>query len=308
MRPSPSEDRRYNDPNESDRGILLANQIHELCQQHNLLISENYNPKNLRPAAYTLSVGDRYIDSDGIERRLTGSEESILFKKNSIIFVSTKETLNLPYYIVARFNLRVEWVYDGILLGTGPQVDPGFCGYLSCPLYNLTNSDILIKQGDLFATIDFEKTTSLLEKMSGEERKTFIEAAQNKKLVTTASNETYSFYRGTFLPALGWRKTHKIISSLTEMEEEVGTWRKLGIASAIAFLGLTLSLLAFGSNLYRQNSELTRQLTDGKNELQQAAQKISKLEDDVNRLSRAIEQTAPVVDAGKSGERKRSAR
>lgn len=121
---------RYEDPNDADRGILLSNQIDAFCRE-NLLISAHYKRENLRPASYTLRIGDQYIDPDGRKCTLSDQEDTIVFKKNSIIFVSTKEELDLPYYIIARFNLRVNWVYEGILLGTGPQVDPGFSGVRS---------------------------------------------------------------------------------------------------------------------------------------------------------------------------------
>jgi deoxycytidine triphosphate deaminase len=248
--PSLNEKWKYEDPHGTDRGILLSNRIHELCEQK-LLISEDYKEDNLRPASYTLRVGKEYIDSEGNRRSLTDEEDTIVFKKNSIVFVSTKEKLDLPFYIVARFNLRVNWVYDGILLGTGPQVDPGFTGNLSCPLYNLTNSDITIRRDQDFATIDFEKTTTLIGKQSHQEMKSLIQNATDKHL-ERVGNEVYSFYKVPALKPLQHRKAHVIVSSLLEMREEVRTWRRLGVGSLVAFFGLTLSLLAFGANLYRQ--------------------------------------------------------
>lgn len=269
---------KYEDPNEPDRGILLADQIHQLCKQR-LLISEDYKEENLRPAAYTLRIGDDYIDSDGTKRRFSDTDDSFVFKKNSIIFVSTKEKLELPYYVVARFNLRVNWVYGGILLGTGPQVDPGFSGKLSCPLYNLTSVDILIRRGEDFATIDFEKTTSLGNK-TWEKRKELIEKAEDKKLLLDGY-KTWSFYKLPPMAALQSRKPYEIVSSLIAMKNEVDTWRKLGIGSLIAFFGLTVSLLAVGANLYRLNADLNRQVTENTYELRQATTHISNLEGEI---------------------------
>jgi deoxycytidine triphosphate deaminase len=308
MDPVLHEEWKYKDPN-PDRGILLANQIHQLCEQE-LLISKEYDSKNLRPAAYTLRIGDDYIDSEGKRQKLSGGEDFFVFKKNSIVFVSTKEELDIPYYIIARFNLRVNWVYAGILLGTGPQVDPGFSGKLSCPLYNLTNVDIVITRGEDFATIDFEKTTALLEKYpDAEEKKKKIQSAKDKQLFPIGG-ETWSFYRLAPMVALKWHKPYKIVSSLIEMKEQVDTWRRLGIGSVIAFLGLTLSLLAFGVNLYRQDSDLNRQnsdlkqqVTDAKSELHDAVQRISNVEKDLGRLESAAKQdggTSHVPDTGTS--------
>jgi len=88
------------------------------------------------------------------------------------------------------------------------------------------------------------------------------------------------------------------------MREEVRKWRQLGIGSLIAFFGLTLSLLAYGANLYRQNSELSRQLAEEKNELRQATERISTLERDAEKLSRHKEQILPATTVANPGERK----
>src|SRR5260370_930624 len=154
---------KYVDPKRNDpgrKGMLLSNEI-ELFRQQNLLISGDFTEKNLRPAAYTLRIGEKFIDSKGKPGKLGNENPFFEMEPNSIVYVSTFEKLNLPYYIAARFNLRVKWVYKGILLGTGPQVEPGYCGYLSCPLYNLTNSPIRITYREDFATIDFERTRKI---------------------------------------------------------------------------------------------------------------------------------------------------
>jgi deoxycytidine triphosphate deaminase/cell division protein FtsB len=282
---------KYQDEYPDETGILLSNRIDELCNQGLLIAEGFYKEKNLRPASYTLTVGDDYIDSKGEVHRLTEDEDSFVFEKNSIVFVSIHEKFDIPFYIIARFNIRVNWVYDGVLLGTGPQVDPGFTGRLSCPLYNLTNNDLTINRRQQFATIDFEKTTKLLPKHPLEEKKRIIDNAQEKR-VEPVGKEKYSFYRASPLEALGHKhgKPQRMVSSLIEMREEVRTWRSLGIGSAIAFFGLTLSLLAFGANLYRQNTDTSRQLTESKNELQEAKQKISTLRADIDRLSSDLKQ------------------
>lgn len=279
---------KYEDEHPKETGILLSNRIHELCTRGLLIAKNFYDEKNLRPASYTLTVGDDYIDSDGVRRGLSAKKDSFVFKKNSIVFVSVREELNLPFYIVGRFNIRVQWVYDGVLLGTGPQVDPGFTGFLSCPLYNLTNGDIVITRGQPFATIDFEKTTNLLEGFSLEEKKQLIDRAGDKTLVS-ARDQKYSFYKTPPLKPLQ-HATRNMVSSLIEMREEVRTWRSLGIGSLLAFFAITLSLLAFGANLYRQNSDLSRQVMESRDEIRDANQRIDKLQENVKKCAIHMEE------------------
>lgn len=143
----------------------------------------------------------------------------------------------------------------------------------------------MIRRGQDFATIDFEKTTSLLKQLKTvEEKRSLIAEAMDKHLVEVGG-ETYSFYKLPPFEPLHWRRYHKVISSLLEMRAELRTWRGLGIGSLIAFFGLTVSLLGFGANLYRQNSDLSRQILEGRNELRQATERISKMEADLGRLT-----------------------
>src|SRR5713226_8796709 len=249
---------KYHDPRPNDRGLLLSDQIHELCQA-GFIISHGYDRKYLRPASVTLTIGESYIDSNGRPQRLSKVGDSFVFKKNSIVYVSSSEELDLPYYIVARFNLRVHWVYDGILLGTGPQVDPGFRGTLSCPLYNLTNLDITIRRGEEFATIDFEKTTSFLEGCDQSQKRELL-SSPDKKDSIEIQNRLYLLFRQKPLDALEHHPKHVLISSLVEMRNEVRTWRNIGLAFAISFFALTLTLLSFGANVFRQTGDLTTEI------------------------------------------------
>jgi deoxycytidine triphosphate deaminase len=267
---------KYDDPHPDERGLLLSDQIDELCNA-GLIISSGYDRQFLKPASYTLTVGENYIDSNGKQQRLSKSGDSFIFKKNSIVYVSAAEEFDLPYYIIARFNLRVHWVYEGILLGTGPQVDPGFRGRLSCPLYNLTNLDITIKRGQPFATIDFEKTTRFLGNISDEQKKQLLKEGVPKGFIET-NGRFFKLYGQKPLTALEHHPNHVLISSLAEMRNEVRTWRNVGLGLVVAFIALTLSLLSFGSNIYRQLVDNLKEVEQSNTRIQLLEQKTTKAE------------------------------
>ena len=152
------------DPSPNVTGVLLSNMIEKYIGDVNLI--ENYDLEEcLKPASYDFRL-DKECIVNGEEVTLgeEGGEEGYLkIPPNGIAWVSTYEIVNIPRYLIARFNLRIKWVYKGILLGTGPQVDPGYQGQLHCPLYNLTEKPIRIKYLERFATIDFIKTTDYVE-------------------------------------------------------------------------------------------------------------------------------------------------
>ena len=81
----------------------------------------------------------------------------ITLHANSITYLWMKEELMLPQYIAARFNLHIRHVHKGILLGTGPLVDPGFFGKLLIPLQNLTNNKYELKGGEGIIWVEFTK-------------------------------------------------------------------------------------------------------------------------------------------------------
>jgi hypothetical protein len=63
----------------------------------------------------------------------------------------------VPSYIAIRFNLKITNVYRGILLGTGPIIDPGFVGRLSLPLHNLTLNQYEFTGGEGLIWMEFTK-------------------------------------------------------------------------------------------------------------------------------------------------------
>lgn len=118
----------------------------------------------VKPASYEIRPGKAFFmfDNEGdlVKRDLTtkGEKRYITLPANSITFVSTEETFRLPNYIAVRFNLRIKHVHRGILLGTGPLIDPGYNKPILIPLHNLTNDDYLIPLDEGLIWVEFTKT------------------------------------------------------------------------------------------------------------------------------------------------------
>ena len=138
-------------------GVLLSDEIEyyvNLCR-----MIDPFEPNNLLSAAgYELTVGDEY--SLGGESKKLSEGEEIRIDAFQVAIIKTRETLNLPRFIIARWNIRVRWAYKGLLWVGGPQVDPGWVGRLCCPIYNLSDKPVTIRYGDPIARMDFVTTTS----------------------------------------------------------------------------------------------------------------------------------------------------
>lgn len=118
----------------------------------------------LKAASYESKIGsEAFIYEKGVnypKKIYDGSENSLEIPANSIVFVESDIYFRLPPFMAVRFNLQINHVHRGLLLGTGPLVDPGFWGKLCIPLHNLTDKPYHIAKDDGLIWIEFTKTSS----------------------------------------------------------------------------------------------------------------------------------------------------
>lgn len=153
-----------NDP-KGEPGVLLSDEILRYVKWFKLI--DPFDEKELKPASYKLRVGDEY-SVGGVITKISSDIDTIKIPPFEIAIIKTKEKINLPRFLIARWNIRVTQAYRGLLWVGGPQVDPGYFGHLFCPIYNLSNEDVIIKQGEAIATIDFIRTTTFKKKLCKE--------------------------------------------------------------------------------------------------------------------------------------------
>ena len=111
-----------------------------------------FDYSKLEGASYDVKLAGKvvYWDEKGnkivkniVENPIKEDEvQDFILQKNSIAFVTLEPIFRIPDYIALRFNLKISHIYKGLLLGTGPLVDPGFVGRLSIPLHNLTANNL----------------------------------------------------------------------------------------------------------------------------------------------------------------------
>ena len=119
------------DEEDASRGVLLSERIERLCTKYQMI--DPFHPeKCLKPAAYELCVGSLFGKAGKTYPLKEGDVMEI--EPFDVVVIQTLETLNLPKFLIARWNLRVKWAYRGLLWVGAAQVDPGYRGFLSCPL------------------------------------------------------------------------------------------------------------------------------------------------------------------------------
>jgi len=119
-----------------------------------------FRPNDLKAASYEVNLKGKcvYWDEKGEKKvKYVDEGEEFTLRRNSIAFVTLEPFFRLPDYIAIRFNLKITHIYRGLLLGTGPLVDPGFRGRLSIPLHNLTTNDYTFRGGEGLIWMEFTK-------------------------------------------------------------------------------------------------------------------------------------------------------
>lgn len=149
-------------------GVLTSDEI-EYCIDKFKLIHPFDKKLLTKPARYELTLGEDY--AIGGERKKLYNQpgrNELTIPPFQVAVVSTQETLNMPKFLIARWNLDIDFVYEGLLWVGGPQVDPGYYGKLFCPVYNLSHEPVKLKLGETIASIDFVKTTPFIKGKTNE--------------------------------------------------------------------------------------------------------------------------------------------
>ena len=156
----------YPDPPKRDSrekpGVLLSDEIEYYAKTYKMI--HPFIEENLAPASYNVSVGDEYAVGGEVKTLQDElGKNMIKIPPFQVAVIKTKETFNLPCFIIGRWNIRVTCAYKGLLWVGGPQVDPSYRGHLFCPIYNLSDKIVELELGAKIATMDFVKTTPFVE-------------------------------------------------------------------------------------------------------------------------------------------------
>lgn len=124
-------------------------------------IIEPFKASNLKGVTYQCTFSGEAHCYDPKEKRMKqadlNDDQELVLERNSITYLRIEEKFHVPEYMALRFNLSVSNAYKGLLLGTGPIIDPGFDGNLFIPLHNLTGNEYVIKKGASLIRVEFTK-------------------------------------------------------------------------------------------------------------------------------------------------------
>jgi deoxycytidine triphosphate deaminase len=144
--------------------VLLKDEIRRYCKDPiKLIVPFEDKPEFLKPSSYHLRLGNKYR-VNGVDYELSGNNRILKIPPHGIAIVRTLEWVNIPGFLIGRWNLKVKVVYKGLIWVGSLQVDSGYQGFLFCHLYNLSNRVQELVYKDPIFTIDFVRTTRFDEK------------------------------------------------------------------------------------------------------------------------------------------------
>lgn len=272
-----------------------------------------FDPSRLGPASYEMILGGEYLywDENGKKSSCkdikTGDE--LVLRKNSITYVSVRETFRIPNYIALRFNLRVKHVHRGLLLGTGPLVDPGFHGKLMIPIHNLTNNEYTIKPGEDLISVEFTKVSpnpawKLIDEEIIETKGEYVENSgkNSKKSFEELLKKTLPFGVGKVMSSLA--------GTLAEARAQISIFSKYknfaigaGVVGVIALVGVIITTVGVISDANKYVSDavmLVKKNDKGDLDIRNFA-----VRDEVNSLKSKITQLADEIELIKEGEKRK---
>lgn len=215
-------------------GVLLKHDLKNLCDANirSLPLIDPVNDDNFQVASYKLSLGNQYRLGDKIDY-LSDSQKVLTIPRHGIAMVTTYEWLNIPSFLIARWNLKVRMVYRGLVWVGSLQVDPGYQGFLFCPIYNLSNIEQQLVFKETLFTIDFVTTKPVdgnIElwnpKESDEKFSTFTFTRLDRQRILSAPEEAFKRFERTI---------NKTVSGMQKFQNMI--WTVLAIImSAIAII------------------------------------------------------------------------
>ncbi|MCK5017738.1 MAG: hypothetical protein KAS32_11805 [Candidatus Peribacteraceae bacterium] len=215
-------------------GVLSSDEIRHYSGKYRMI--EPFELVSLKPAGYELCLGEDYAIGGKRKKLYDLPDKDILeIPPFEVVIISTKEIINLPRFIIGRWNLRVKKIYEGLLWTGALQVDPGYIGYLFCPIYNLSDKVVRLRLGERIVLMDFVKTTPFTDKCKD---KAYHRPPRRQKL------EDYSWSLQSALFTEAAKKIEKIDKRTTRVESLVG----LVLTSiAVMFAALSIMITSFGN-------------------------------------------------------------
>lgn len=216
--------------------MLTDAQIREAIEAGELTL-DPFDDASLQPASYDLRVGKAAFASSSKERVDIANRGVVIIEPGEFAVVETRERVDAGPRLAIQLGLRSEFARKGLLLLSGPQVDPGFHGVLVVRVVNLAPQAIALAYESPFLTAQFFLLSHpVAEPYSG--------ARQGQTGITPTDVQELSQTEGQTLGEM-LKTLTSLARDVAELRGSVGRlptiigWG-IGVISAILLVGITV--------------------------------------------------------------------
>jgi deoxycytidine triphosphate deaminase len=135
--------------------VLTDTEIRRLVNSEDLI--ESFEADCLEGASYDMRLGRDYMIG-GIVRVLNDDNPSYSLQPGEFVILTSLERLNMPLNLVAHNGIMSPWARLGLVSLFSPQIDPGFEGILTVPVFNAGDAPISLQRYDCMFTVEFVHT------------------------------------------------------------------------------------------------------------------------------------------------------
>jgi len=140
--------------------VLINSRIRHLVNETQLIVG--FVEECLEAASYDMRLGFQYVKSGRI-RSLTDESPTMILNPGEFAILSSLEQINMPLNLVGHNGIPSKWAKRGLVSQFSPQIDPGFSGILTVPVFNAGDSPISLTRGDKIFTVEFVLTSESVE-------------------------------------------------------------------------------------------------------------------------------------------------
>jgi len=231
-------------------GLLSSPHIALYASKRWLVDGDDKN--NLGPCSYNMRIsGPILLSRNGITEEFTlcdiddenqKKRTKVVLEPNSLTFFTTKEKFKLPRDVIARYNLKSKWVHQGLLLGTGPMVDPELHANILIPLHNFSSRRIEILNDEQIIMVEFTKTLDPEDKFT---------TTEGEELAYVSNGSKGTGLRG-YIKRTGGLPESSVSSTLAmEKDERDDFKKKFKLAKTISIYGGIVFVISLCALLYQ---------------------------------------------------------
>ncbi|MGD1158048.1 MAG: hypothetical protein ABSA41_19785 [Terriglobia bacterium] len=135
--------------------MMMSDEQIRAAVENREIILDPFDPARVEPASYDIRVGTWAFSSSSKEKVNLSQKGVLIIEPGEFAVLESRERVELDTRTAAQLGLPSEYASRGLLMLSGPQIDPGFVGVLVVRMINLAPKPIALPYEAPFLTVQF---------------------------------------------------------------------------------------------------------------------------------------------------------